>query len=287
MMTSRIENSPERVSGSFNPLKPLRAVLKEVKDETADVKTFTMRVNDGFPNAIKPGQFNMLGYPGIGEAPISFSGLRENGEIEHTIRSVGLATRFIEKMSKGEEILIRGPYGRGWPMEAIQGRDLLLVAGGVGLAPLRPVIEEVLAKRTDFGEVFLLYGSRNEKGLLFKDEYKKWAKVFSFQITVDELAGRTAWKHNVGLITVLLDKLSLNIEKTVAFVCGPELMMRFISRGLLLKGVPAADIYVSLERRMRCGIAQCGHCQHVGLFVCRDGPVFSYPQVAGLFDGML
>ncbi len=270
-----------------NPLKPIPAVLKEVKDETADVKTFTMRVNDGFPKTISPGQFNMLGYPGIGEAPISFSGLRENGEIEHTIRSVGLATRFIEKMTKGEEILIRGPYGRGWPMEAIKGKDLLVVAGGVGLAPLRPVIEHVLAKRDDFGQVFLLYGSRNEKNLLFQNEYKKWAKAFSFQITVDELVTKAPWKHNVGLITVLLDKASLDIEKTVAFVCGPELMMRFICRGLLLKGVPGADIYVSLERRMRCGIAQCGHCQHVGLFVCRDGPVFPYTQVAGLFDGML
>src|SRR5574337_60000 len=281
---SRAENFPERTSGSFNPLKPVKAMLTAVKDETDDVKTFTVRVNGDFSKQLRPGQFNMLGYPGIVEAPISFSSLKENGEIEHTIRSVGLATRFIDRMSRGEEILIRGPYGRGWPMKAAKGRDLLVVAGGVGLAPLRPVINEVIRQRNDFGEVFLLYGSRNEKNLLFKDEYKTWEKTFSLRITVDELVARTAWKYNVGVITGLLDALKLNVERTVAFVCGPEMMMRFVCRGLLLKDMPASDIYVSLERRMRCGIAQCGHCQHVGLFVCKDGPVFSYREVAGLYD---
>ncbi len=271
----------------MNPLRPLKAMLTKVKDETADVKTFTVHVNDHFPKTLSPGQFNMLGYPGIGEAPISFSSLRENGEIEHTIRSVGLATQFLDRMTKGQEILIRGPYGRGWPMEAARGKDLLIVAGGVGLAPLRPVVEEVIKQRNDFGEVFLLYGSKNEKGLLFTDEYETWRKSFSFQITVDELATKAPWKHNVGLITALLDELKLNIEKTTAFVCGPEMMMRFICRNLIFKGVPAEDLYVSLERRMRCGIAQCGHCQHVGLFVCKDGPVFSYREVAGLMDGLL
>lgn len=271
----------------MNPLRPFKALLKDIKDENADVKTYRVQVSDGSLKTAKPGQFNMLGYPGIGEAPISFSSLGENGEIEHTIRAVGMATRFIEKMQKGSEILLRGPYGRGWPMDAAKGNDLLLVAGGVGLAPVRPVIREVVRNRSDFGEVSLLFGSRNENGLLFTDEYKEWRKSFSFQITVDELVTKKPWKHHVGLITVLLDKLKLNAEKTIAFVCGPEMMMRFVCRGLMFKGVPASNLYVSLERRMKCGIAQCGHCQHVGLFVCKDGPVFSYREVTGLMDGML
>jgi NAD(P)H-flavin reductase len=272
-----------------NPLKPVRAVLKDVKNENVDIKTYTLEVREGYtPGGARPGQFNMLGYPGIGEAPISFSALPENGELRHTIRAVGMATRFIEKLEKGVEVLVRGPYGRGWPMEAAQGKDLVLIAGGIGLAPIRPVIIEVMKRRQDFGKVFVLFGARNETGLIYTDEYKTWQQAgIAVEVTVDELVTKKPWKYNLGLITGLVDKLELNTEKTIAFVCGPELMMRFACRGLMLKGVPSSDLYVSLERRMKCGIAQCGHCQHVGLFVCKDGPVFSYSQVEGLYDGLL
>lgn len=271
----------------MNPLKPYTAVLKEVRDENSEVKTYTLKAGDGFPMSPLPGQFNMLGYPGIGEAPISFSAVGEDGEFQHTIRAVGMATRFLERMERGSEMLIRGPYGRGWPMDRARGKDLLLVAGGIGLAPLRPVIREIISKRNGFGKVSLLYGSRTEKDLLYMNEYSEWQKFLSFELTVDELVTRKPWKHHVGLITELLNSLAITMEQTLAFVCGPEMMMRFICRGLLLKGLPAADMYVSLERRMKCGIAQCGHCQHVGLFVCKDGPVFPYREVAGLYDGML
>lgn len=271
----------------MNPLKPYTAILKDIKEENIDVKTYRLHVHNGSQSKARPGQFNMLGFPGIGEAPISFSGLDGNGDIEHTIRAVGMATHFLERMQKGGEVLLRGPYGTGWPMESLRGKDVLLIAGGVGLAPIRPVINEIMKSRSDFGEVSLLYGSRNEKGLLFTDEYQQWQKSIQVHITVDELTGTTPWKYNVGLITVLLDNVRFNADNTVAFVCGPEIMMRFICRGLMFKGVPASRLFVSLERRMKCGIAQCGHCQHVGLFVCRDGPVFPYNRVAGLFDGLL
>lgn len=272
----------------LNPLKPMKAVLKDVKEENVDIKTYTLEVGNGYPGGSSPGQFNMLGYPGIGEAPISFSALSHNGEIGHTIRAVGMATRFIEKLEKGVSVLVRGPYGRGWPMEAAKGKDLVLVAGGIGLAPLRPVINEIMERRTDFGAVSVLFGARNEKGLIYTGEYKAWQKAgISLGISVDELATRKPWKYNVGLITTLVDKLELSPERVVAFVCGPEIMMRFVIRGLMIKGVSASDIYVSLERRMKCGVAQCGHCQHVGLFVCKDGPVFSYREVEGLYDGLL
>lgn len=285
----RIKDSADLSAKSFNPLKPIKAVLTGIKDEAADVKTYRLQVGDVLAKPSRPGQFNMVGYPGIGEAPISFSSLSRKigGEIEHTIRAVGMATHFVEKFKTGGEILVRGPYGRGWPMAEVKGKDLVLVGGGIGLAPLRPVIQEVIKNRSDYGNVFILFGARNENGLLFTDEYKEWQKAISFKVTVDELVAKKPWKHRVGLITGLIDELKLNVDKTIAFICGPEMMMRFVCKGLSLKGLPAADMYVSLERRMKCGIGQCGHCQHVGLFVCKDGPVFSYKNVAGLYDGML
>jgi NAD(P)H-flavin reductase len=262
-------------------------VLQDIRDENVDVRTYRLEVRDGFARSGRPGQFNMLGYPGIGEAPISFSGLYENGRFEHTIRAVGLATRFMEHMQKGSEVLVRGPYGRGWPMAEARGKDLILLAGGVGLAPLRPVIAEVLKNRSDYGKVDILIGSRNEQGLLFTNEYAEWRKTMTVRITVDELVTGEPWNHQVGLITGLVDQVTLQADRTAVFICGPELMMRFTCKGLMLRGVRAPDLYVSLERRMKCGIAQCGHCQHVGLFVCKDGPVFAYREVAGLFDGLL
>ncbi len=272
----------------MNPLKPFRAVLKDVKDENPEVRTYTLSVQDGYPEGGRAGQFNMLGYPGIGEAPISFSGLSNDGDVQHTIRAVGMATRFIEHFEKGNSLLVRGPYGKGWPVHEARGRDLVLAAGGIGLAPLRPVIAEVMKRRGDFGSVTVLFGARNEHGLIYTDEYKTWQESgIALHITVDELVTGQPWSHGVGLITVLLDRLGLNPVRTVAFVCGPELMMRFLCRGLMLRGVPASNLWVSLERRMKCGIAQCGHCQHVGLFVCKDGPVFPYKQVEGLYDGLL
>ncbi len=271
-----------------NPLKPTKARLRDVKTENIDTRTYTLDVRDGYPKNVQPGQFNMLGYPGIGEAPISFSAISGNGEMQHTIKAVGLATRFLEHFNKGTDVLVRGPYGRGWPMQAAANKDLVLIAGGIGLAPLRPVIREVIARRKDFGNVAVLFGARNENSVIFSDEFATWQQAgIDLQIAVDELVTRKPWKYGTGLITVLVDGLELAPERTVAFICGPELMMRFVCRGLLLKGVAPSELYVSLERRMKCGIAQCGHCQHVGLFVCKDGPVFPYSQVDGLYDGLL
>ncbi len=271
----------------MHPLKPAKAVLKNIRQETADVKTYTVQVDGAFSRELSPGQFNMVGYPGVGEAPISFSSLWEDGCIGHTVRSVGAVTAFIDKLAEGDELLLRGPYGKGWPMDIAKGRDLLLVAGGLGLAPLRPVIREVLQSRDSFGTVSLLCGARNEKNLLFTDEYEAWRKKISLFLTVDEAVTGEPWGHSVGLITGLLDRVKPDTAGTCAFVVGPEIMMRFVCRGLMLRGMQPADIFVSLERRMKCGVAQCGHCQHAGFFVCRDGPVFPYAQVTGLMDGML
>jgi NAD(P)H-flavin reductase len=269
----------------MNQLKPLKARIKDIKMEAEDVKTYTLSIEGSF--AAIPGQFNMVGYPGVGEAPISFSSIVSKKCFEHTIKTVGRVTGLLNGLKKGDKLLIRGPYGKGWPVNKAQGKDILLIAGGVGLAPIRPVVQMILDKRELFGDVSLIYGARNEKNALFMNEFDKWGKGISLHLTVDEVAQASAWKHNVGLVTDLLDMLRIKPDNTVAFVCGPEIMMRFICRGLLMMGIAQSSVYVSLERRMKCGIAHCGHCQHFGLFVCKDGPVFSYKEVRGLPDGLL
>ncbi len=269
----------------MNPLKPLRAKVDDVKTEAEGVKTYTLSTE--FPFLAEPGQFNMIGYPGVGEAPISLSAIMQDGSFKHTIKSVGRVTDFLKDFKKGDELFFRGPYGRGWPVKKAEKKDILIVAGGVGLAPLRPVIQIVLNQRESFGDVSLICGARNEKNMLFMDEFSGWAEKTAIYLTVDEAIQPDRWKHHIGLVTDLIDRVKIKPERAIAFVCGPEIMMRFICRGLIMHGMSQSSLYVSLERRMKCGIAQCGHCQHSGLFVCKDGPVFSYKEVRGLPDGVL
>ncbi len=270
----------------MNHLRPSIARIKRIKSETEDVRTFTLEAADTLQEKTAlPGQFNMVGYPAVGEAPISFSAL-ENGTIEHTIRSAGRVTKFIFGLKVGNDLFIRGPYGRGWPMDQCLGKDLLLIAGGIGLAPLRPVVQTVIANRRFFGEVSLIYGARNEASLLFNDELDEWKMHLSVSLSVDAVQG-TGWQYDTGPVTVPLRRIGVSPDRTVVFVCGPELMMRFVSTELLMKRVPQSSIFLSLERRMHCGLGQCGHCQHYGRFVCKDGPVFPYREVRGLPDGLL
>jgi NAD(P)H-flavin reductase len=292
----------------MNQLEPIKAKIKDIRKETEDVKTYILSVKKSF--TAKPGQFNMVGYPGVGEAPVSFSSVIHDNCFEHTIRAVGRVTNFLDRFKKGDEIFLRGPYGRGWPINEVKGKDILLVAGGLGIAPVRPVVQMILNNKELFGDVSLIYGARNENNVIFMNEYKEWGKRISLYLTVDEVlqhapesppakvgnkkrvpltkgGSRWGWKHNVGLVTELLDKVKINPERAIVFICGPEIMMRFVCRELLILGIQESRMYVSLERRMKCGIAHCGHCQHYGLFVCKDGPVFSYNEVKGLPDGLL
>jgi len=277
----------------MNLLNPVKARITDIKTEIDTVKTYTLSLAGSFP--AKPGQFNMVGYPGVGEAPISMSSLVRKSCFEHTIRVAGRVTRFLDELKEGDEMLIRGPYGKGWPLREAKGKDVLLVAGGIGLAPIRPVVQAILAKRMLYKGVSLVYGARNEMSILFVDEFPKWEKDISLYLTVDKASKpftvsrgiRGGWKYHVGLVTDILDSVKVAPDNTVVFICGPEIMMRFICRGLLIRGVSPSRIFLSMERRMKCGIAQCGHCQHFGLFVCKDGPVFSYDEVRGLPDGLL
>lgn len=269
-----------------NPLLPVRAVITDIKTETTDVRTYSLVLRD-IPFNPLPGQFNMVGYPGAGEAPISLSSLVREGAFQHTVRSVGRVTDFLTKLTKGDEVFLRGPYGSNWPLKGLEGRDLLIIAGGLGLAPLRPVVQRVLESRESFGNITLIYGTRDPESLLFRDEYDRWRSQMPVLVTVDEVPRGTTWQQGVGLVTDVMDRLDITPEKTIAFVCGPEIMMRFAARLLLFRGLAPSAIYVSLERRMKCGVGQCGHCQHGSTFVCKDGPVYAYGDVNRFPDGLL
>lgn len=242
---------------------------------------FTFGLDGGF--AFRPGQFNMLYVHGVGEVPISISGdPREPGELVHTIRAVGTVTRVMEQLDVGASVGVRGPYGTAWPVDEARGKDVVFIAGGLGLAPLRPAILHVLANRADYGAVTILYGARSPSELLYREELERWRGRFDCRVeaTVDR-AGRD-WFGPVGVVTKLVADAHVEPDDAV-FVCGPEIMMRFVIRELGDRGVPREAIWVSLERSMKCGVGLCGHCQLGPSFVCKDGPVYRFDKVAPLF----
>ena len=230
-----------------------------------------------------PGQFNMLYLFGVGEVPISVSAITDDGGIVHTIRAVGSVTRAMQDLEAGTVVGLRGPFGTAWPLEQARGRDLVLVAGGIGLAPLRPVIHAALERRSEFGRVVVCYGARSPGDMIFRDELDAWAERddVDLRITVDR--GTAAWRGDVGVVTQLVDRGGFDRRNTLAMTCGPEVMMRFTASSLERRGLKPEDIYVSMERNMRCAVGFCGHCQIGSHFVCRDGPVFPYPVMEPAF----
>jgi NAD(P)H-flavin reductase len=228
-----------------------------------------------------PGQFNMLYAFGSGEVPISISAFAPTGAFVHTIRQVGGVTRAMAALEAGAEIGVRGPFGTAWPLDAARGQDVVFVAGGIGLAPLRPAIHAALVARADFGRLLVLYGARQPDDLLYRDELARWREQgVDVQVTVDR--GDRDWSGHVGVVTRLIDRGGFDPDRAVAMLCGPEVMMRFGVRALERRGVPIENLHVSLERNMKCAIGYCGHCQLGGRFICRDGPVFRYDRVASL-----
>ncbi len=267
-----------------DPMRPVPFRVQRVVTETHD--TFTLVLSppaDLVPFSFKPGQFNMLYAFGSGEVPISMSGRPgETNEIVHTIRAVGPVTQQLHRLRRGDTVGVRGPFGTAWPVEEAEGHDVVLLAGGIGLAPLRPALYHILAHRDRYGRVVLLFGARTPEDLLFAKELETWRGRFDVdvEITVDR-AGR-GWRGLVGVVTSLVPRAPFEPRSTMAFVCGPEVMMTFGVPELERRGVPRDHIQVSLERNMKCAIGLCGHCQLGPLFVCRDGPVFTYARVAPL-----
>jgi len=273
----------------INPFKPESAVIKAIKEETYDTITYTLVfTEDGKQDeySFQPGQFNMVTLFGIGEAPISLSSdLSKKDSFDHTVRAVGDVTNALAKLSEGDIIGIRGPYGSSWPVEEAKGKNLIIVSGGIGLAPLRPFITNVFENRSDYGKVQILYGARTPADMLFTDEFESWAdnEDTEFLLSVDKIPEGQEWSHNVGVVTTLFSKTEVEAEDTIALTCGPEIMMRFVVFEFMSRGFTPDDIYISLERRMKCGVGMCGHCQIGPKYVCKDGPVFCYRSVKGSF----
>jgi NAD(P)H-flavin reductase len=270
----------------IDPMRPSLYTIRQVRPETDD--TFTMELapaNGTGQMSFAAGQFNMVYVPGVGEIPISISGdPDQHGRLLHTTRVVGTVTRAMRQLAAGDVLGVRGPFGSSWPIgvAAEAGLDVLLVAGGIGLAPLRPALYRLLAERHRYGKIVVLYGTRTPADLLFRREIELWRARLDLDVfvTVDRAAGR--WHGNVGVVTTLIPKAPFDRTRTLALICGPELMMRFTAMKLEERGVPADRIYVSLERNMKCGIGLCGHCQYGPRFICKDGPVFRYDAVKHL-----
>lgn len=266
-------------------LLPDAWVVRETLRETADVTTLVLEPGPGArPFAFAPGQFNMLYVFGVGEVPISMSGdPADTGRLVHTIRDVGPVTRALCAATPGDIIGVRGPFGRPWPIAADTVRDVVIVAGGIGLAPLRPVLHHVLSYRDRYDDVVLLVGARRPEELLFPSAYDTWRRAgIHVVVTVDRASAD--WTGHVGVVPTLVRFGRFDAAEATAFVCGPEVMMRFTARALEERGVSPARIWVSMERNMKCAIGLCGHCQLGPAFICTDGPVFTWPRMRPLME---
>lgn len=251
------------------------------REETYDTTTLVLEHEDGQALDFQPGQYTMLYVFGVGEVPISVSGDPGRPEtLVHTIRAVGAVTRALVGLRAGDVVGVRGPYGSGWPVSAARDKDLLVVAGGIGLVPLRPALYEAANRRDELGRVSLLYGARSPSDLLYQDELDAWDQMPDLDVEVTVDTSEREWRGDVGMVTGLLPRVSIESGRTVAMLCGPEVMMKVVARELVAAGLDPEDISVSIERNMKCAIGVCGHCQFGADFVCWGGPVFSYAAVA-------
>ncbi|MGC2462163.1 MAG: FAD/NAD(P)-binding protein [Steroidobacteraceae bacterium] len=266
-----------------NPLAPQLYRVGRVRRELADTTTLELAPVTGPRPTFEPGQFNMLYAFGVGEIAISISGAADAAHFVHTVRNVGAVSAAIAKLRAGATIGVRGPFGTSWPVVSAQGADVLFVAGGLGLAPLRPAIYHVLANRTRYGRVVILFGSRNPKDMLYRRELEQWRQRLDVDIEVTVDHADADWHGNVGVVPALIRRVAFDPHDSFALVCGPEVMMRFTVSALRDEGVVPDRIYLSMERNMKCAIGLCGHCQFGPVFVCKDGPVMRFDKIAEIF----
>jgi NAD(P)H-flavin reductase len=268
-----------------DPMLPRVFVVRGRRAETADTFTLALEPAEGEGLAFAPGQFNMLYAFGTGESAISVSGDPAAPErLVHTVRAVGTVTRALARLGPGDELGVRGPFGTAWPLAPARGRDVVLVAGGIGLAPLRPVIYHVLACRADYRRVVVLYGARSPSDILFLRELEAWSARLDVEVYVTVDQADPGWHGNVGVVTTLVRRAAFDPENALAMLCGPEIMMRYSVAELERRGMPTGAMHVSLERNMTCAVGFCGHCQYGPAFICKDGPVLAFDRVARWFD---
>lgn len=261
--------------------------VHETRAETKDTFTLELEpVDEGAGRfSFAAGQFNMLYAYGVGEVPISLSGDPEeaNGRPIHTIRQVGAVTQALCRLKPDGMLGLRGPFGTGWPVDEAVGRDVVVMAGGIGLAPLRPALYQLMRWRDRYKKIILIYGARSPEDIVFGRELAAWAKGKGIEVTVTVDRASAKWKGNVGLVTTFLAAADFDSAKATVMVCGPEIMMRFAIKEFQKRGVAERNLFLSMERNMKCAIGFCGHCQYGPSFICKDGPVFRYDRIKDLF----
>lgn len=265
---------------------PHEAQILERIQESDTIFTLRLRFTDPAVQAayrFQPGQFNMVYLYGVGEIPISIvSDPWDEHMLDHTIRRVGRVSQGLGQLKRGDRIGIRGPYGRGWPLAKVEGKDVAVITGGLGCAPVVSVINYIMRRRERYGKVTIIQGVKHSRDLIYRDRYQIWAEAPRTQVLVAANAGEALWPWHVGPVTDLFHSAELDPENTVAMMCGPEGMMIAGTRLLVQRGLAEENLYLSMERNMHCAVGLCGHCQFGGKFVCKDGPIFSYPEVKDL-----
>jgi len=267
---------------------PTQARIRDIRQMNELTKLFTIDLPAGISLNHRPGQFLQVSIMGVGEAPISISSSpsRTNGSFQMCVRKAGDFTGLMHQLQPGDTLGVRGPFGHGFPYESFRGKDMLFAPGGIGLAPLRSLINQVLDDRSNYGRVIILYGARNPSELLFKEELQEWEEREDVELFVTVDRGDENWKGNVGVITTLFPKIQVYAPNTVAFTCGPQVMYRFVVTELIGMGIREGNIYLDMERRMKCGIGKCGHCQINHEYTCKDGPCFTYAHLKTLEEGL-
>jgi len=269
-------------------LLPHWASIKKVIPEAEGVSTYHLELIDPKVRDLYhflPGQFNMVYLPGIGEAAISMSSDGDTfpGVIIHTVRHVGNVTKTMQRMKVGDVLGIRGPFGTSWPLETLRGKDIVIACGGIGLPPLRGAIYSIIRNRSEYGKVIVLYGARTPNDLMYPTEYEAWRQAgIEVEVTVDR--GNETWDGRVGVVPMWFYHFRVDPRKTAVLTCGPEIMMRFVIYEALARRVPTNQIFISLERNMKCGQGACGHCQQGPYFICKDGPVFPFSALESIFN---
>jgi len=273
----------ERTVAVLDPMLPRVARVAKKTRDIPKVVTLVLEMEDGSRLGFEPGQFNMLSVFGVGEVPISISGdPAKSGGLVHTVRDVGMVSGALTRLAPGDIVGVRGPFGSSWPVSEALGGDVVVLAGGLGLAPVRPILYSLFNQRGRFGKISLLYGAREPEEILYRPELAKWRQRLDIEIQVTVDRADADWRGDVGVVTRLVPKAHVDPKQTVAFVCGPEIMMRYGCEALLDAGVAESSIYLSMERSMKCAIGLCGHCQLGPVFVCKDGPVFRRDQLGHL-----
>ena len=266
-----------------NIYQPLKAVIEEVIEETPAIKTFRLKPEADF--SFTTGQFIELTVPGVGEAPFTPSsdpGVKD--KLELTIMNVGEVTSKLHAMQRGDLVGIRGPYGKGYPLDKFKGKDILIVGGGVGLAPLRSLLFSLFSGIDNYNKVVLRYGSRTSRDIVYKNLLPEWGNRDKVDVLVSVDVGDSNWQGNVGLVTTILDSAPIVYTNAVGIVCGPPIMMKFVTLKLLDLGFKPPDIYLSMEKSMSCGLGKCGHCRIGKFYICKDGPVFTYEELIDTHD---